>query len=220
MWKHAKAMRVAAAFAVSVMPVAPTSLAWAEVSMADEEMASDSVCEADAVVAFWREAGPALWFAKNPDFDRRFRTRFLQHYEAAARGQLNGWTSNANGALALVILLDQYPRNAFRGTRRMYETDAQARAAAQRAIAAGFDRLVDQNLALFFYLPFAHSESIADQDRAVQLVERLGEPNLSRARHHRDIILRFGRFPHRNPILGREMWPEKQRYLYEGGFSG
>jgi uncharacterized protein (DUF924 family) len=95
-----------------------------------------------------------------------------------------------------------------------------ARAGAAAAIEAGHDRAAPVDLALFFYLPFAHSEDLADQERSVALVERLGEPNLSHAKRHRDIIRRFGRFPHRNPILGRTMRPEEQEYLDNGGYAG
>lgn len=102
----------------------------------------------------------------------------------------------------------------------MYATDGQARRVADAAVNAGHDRVVDHELARFFYLPFAHSEDLADQERAVVLVRRLGEPDLSRAVHHRDIIRRFGRFPHRNPILGRTMTPQEQHYLDNGGYKG
>ncbi len=172
------------------------------------------------VVAFWRDAGPHLWFAKNDEFDHRFRTRFLALHEAAARGELDEWSNSTVGALALVILLDQFPRNAFRGMMRMYATDRQARSVAAAAVAAGHDRAVDNEMARFFYLPFAHSEELADQQRSVVLVSRLGEPDLSHARGHRDIVQRFGRFPHRNPILGRVMRAEEQDYLDSGGYRG
>ena len=172
------------------------------------------------VVAFWRDAGPDLWFANDPSFDRRFREQFLALHEAAARGGLRAWHDPAEGSLALVLLLDQYPRNAFRGTRRMYATDEAARPVADAAIGRGHDRAVDPALRLFFYLPFGHSESIADQDRCVALAEALGEPDLGRARHHRDIIRRFGRFPHRNAILGRLSTPEEMGFLAGGGYAG
>ena len=181
---------------------------------------STAPVEAVGVVAFWREAGPSMWFAKDPTFDSKFRQRFATLYEAAARGELGDWLKTPEGALALVLLLDQYPRNSFRGTPRMYATDAMARAVTAAAIAAGHDRAVDDALAVFFYLPYAHSENMADQDRSVELVRRLGQPNLSHAEGHRDIIRRFGRFPHRNPILGRAMRPEEQKYLDEGGYAG
>lgn len=175
---------------------------------------------AASVVAFWASAGPGQWFAKDPAFDQRFREGFLAWHEAAARGELADWTASAEGALALLLLLDQFPRNAFRGTPRMYATDAQACAIAAAAIAAGHDQQVPAELRLFFYLPFGHSESLADQERAVLLTRQLGEPDLSHATRHRDIVRRFGRFPHRNPILGREMTEEERRYLDEGGFPG
>ncbi|MFN0193520.1 MAG: DUF924 family protein [Aestuariivirga sp.] len=176
--------------------------------------------EAATVVDFWQDAGPDLWFAKNPDFDRRFRERFLSWHEAAARGELAGWLNTSEEALALVLLLDQFPRNAFRGTPRMYRTDALARDMAAAAIAAGHDCGVEEKLRVFFYLPFGHSEDLTDQERSVALNAHLGQPNLSHAERHRDIVRRFGRFPHRNPILGRAMTEEEQRFLDEGGFSG
>ena len=176
--------------------------------------------EAGAVIAFWREAGPKMWFAKDPEFDRRFRERFAGLYAAARSGALEHWLESADGSLGLVLLLDQYPRNSFRGTSSMYDTDAAARRAADIAIAAGHDRAVEPAMQVFMYLPFGHSENLADQERAVALVGRLGEPSLSHATRHRDIIRRFGRFPHRNPILGRAMTPEEQRYLDNGGYSG
>lgn len=188
--------------------------------LGSEQRAMASTDEAQAVVTFWRDAGPKLWFAKDPDFDRRFRDRFLRLHEAAVRGELSEWEAHAEGVLALAILLDQFPRNAFRGTRRMYASDVLARRVVDRAIARGLDRQVDKELRLFVYLPFGHSESLADQERSVQLAETLGEPSLSHARGHRDIIRRFGRFPHRNAILGRAMRPEEQKYLDEGGFQG
>jgi uncharacterized protein (DUF924 family) len=133
---------------------------------------------------------------------------------------LQGWLASADGALALVLLLDQFPRNAFRGTARVYATDAKAREAAQGAIAAGHDRAVQPPLQVFFYLPFMHSENAADQERSVALVRRIGEPNLKYAIHHRDLIRRFGRFPHRNAVLGRTTTEEEQRFLDGGGFRG
>jgi uncharacterized protein (DUF924 family) len=179
-----------------------------------------ATAEAASVVEFWRQAGSALWFAKDPQFDRTFRERFAALHEAAARGELKPWLATADSALALLILLDQFPRNAFRGTPRMYATDALAREAASAAIVAGHDLMVEKGLALFLYLPFGHSEDLADQERGVALTQRLGEPNISHARRHRDIIRRFGRFPHRNPVLGRTMTPEEQRFLDDGGYAG
>lgn len=176
--------------------------------------------EALAVVAFWREAGPALWFAKDAEFDRRFRERFLSLHEAAASGDLESWAATPDGSLALLILLDQFPRNAFRGSPRMYATDALARRIARQTVAAGQDRAIAAELRVFVYLPFGHSEDGADQDRSVELARALGPEILGHAEHHRGIIRRFGRFPHRNPILGRAMTAEEQRFLDEGGYAG
>lgn len=176
--------------------------------------------EALKVLEFWKEAGPALWFAKDANFDRRFRERFLLDHEAAARGELTQWQSTPEGALALVILLDQFPRNAFRGTTRMYDTDALARRTASTAFAAGYDQHVPMELRKFFVLPFAHSEDLADQERAVALARRMQPDDLAHAQHHRDIVRRFGRFPHRNAILGRESTKEEIDYLANGGYQG
>lgn len=174
----------------------------------------------EAVINFWRDAGPRRWFKKNAAFDGEFRSRFLNHHEAAAQGKLDGWADDAFGALALVILLDQFPRNAFRGTARMYATDKPARQLAARAIAAGFDLQAPAELRLFFYLPFAHSEILADQDRSVELSGRLGPDYLKHSLEHREIIRRFGRFPHRNKILGRASTAEERQFLDAGGFAG
>lgn len=172
------------------------------------------------VVAFWRDAGPDRWFAKDDAFDRRFRTQCLALYESAARGDLASWAETPEGALALVLLLDQFPRNCFRGTARMFATDPLALQVADAAIAAGQDTAVEPDLRVFFYLPFEHSEDLADQDRSVMLAQPLSEEYLKYAVLHRDIILRFGRFPHRNAILGRSSTPEEQQFLDEGGFAG
>lgn len=176
--------------------------------------------DAQAVVAFWTAAGPAMWFAKDPAFDLAFRDRFIANHDAAARGDLAGWNASPQGALALLLLLDQFPRNAFRDTSRMYATDQMAHTVATTAIAAGHDRAVDPALALFFYLPFAHSENLDDQDRSVTLTRRLAPPNPAHAARHRDIIYVFGRFPHRNAILGRTTTSAEAEYLSSGGYSG
>jgi uncharacterized protein (DUF924 family) len=176
--------------------------------------------EARALIDFWRAAGPGLWFAKDPEFDRRFRERFAQAHASAIRGELEGWMDTADGALALILLLDQYPRNSFRGTPRMYATDAAARAIATRAVEAGFDRQLDPELQVFVILPFGHSEELADQERAVDLSHRLGPRHRQHAEHHRDIVQRFGRFPHRNVILGRESTDAERNYLESGGYQG
>jgi uncharacterized protein (DUF924 family) len=174
----------------------------------------------EAVVRFWREAGPEAWFTSDAAFDRRFGEAFLGLHQAAAGGELAGWERSPEGALALLLLLDQFPRNVFRGTPRAYATDAQARALAERALAAGHDQAVEEALRVFFYLPFGHSEALEDQERSVLLCQPLGGETLRHAEGHRDIIRRFGRFPHRNPILGRRMTAEEQAFLDSGGFAG
>lgn len=163
------------------------------------------------VVEFWREAGPTAWFARNADFDATFRQRFLETHMAAAR-ELDHWMADATGALALMVLLDQFPRNAFRGTAHMFATDALALALARRALAVGHDGEVDAALRLFFYLPFEHSEDIEDQRIAVARCAPLGDPFDRYAQIHFEVIERFGRFPHRNAALGRDTTPEEQAF--------
>jgi len=186
---------------------------------AGETIATMPVHPSD-IIAFWSEAGPSRWFAKDDAFDRRFRETFMDAHDAACRGELDHWQRSPGGALALILLLDQFPRNSFRGTPRMYASDRRALAAAEAAIAAGRDRHVDADLRLFFYLPFAHSESLADQERSVALCRELGGENLAHAEGHREIVRRFGRFPHRNVILGRETTRQEQQFLDEGGYAG
>lgn len=183
-------------------------------------MNTDSLPSARDVVDFWRDAGPARWFAKDAAFDAAFRDRFLALHEAAAAGRLADWAHSAEGALALMVLLDQFPRNTWRGNARMLATDPQALAVAREAIARGFDREVDPALRRFFYLPFMHSEAPDDQARSVELNAALDADTQRFALLHRDIIERFGRFPHRNHMLGRASTPEEQRFLDEGGFAG
>jgi uncharacterized protein (DUF924 family) len=176
--------------------------------------------QAAELLAFWREAGPSRWFKKDAQFDDIFRSRFLGDHEAAARGELDAWARSPEGALALLLLLDQFPRNAFRGSARMFATDAKGLALAKEALDQGFDMAVDAALRNFFYVPFMHSEELADQNRAVELTRPLDKEAHHFAVLHRDIIARFGRFPHRNPILGRQTTPEEQQFLDEGGFAG
>jgi uncharacterized protein (DUF924 family) len=173
------------------------------------------------VVAFWQEAGPKKWFTKDPGFDAAVRDRFLGAYEAAAGGELAHWDSTPDGALALVIVLDQFSRNMFRGDARTYAADPYARAVADRALARGFDRAVAPALRTFFYLPFMHSEALADQERCVALYRAVGDTDSLRyAEDHAGIIRRFGRFPHRNAALGRATTADEQAFLDGGGFAG
>jgi len=179
------------------------------------------VARAAEIVSFWRDAGPDRWFTKDAAFDEQIRERFLGTYEAAAAGKLSGWEHSAQDALALLILLDQFPRNMFRGDARAFATDPLARAVAAGAIVRGFDSQVPGELRGFFYLPFEHSEDLADQERSVAFRTAIGDAEgLKWAEIHADIIRRFGRFPHRNAVLGRTTTPEEQKFLDDGGFSG
>jgi uncharacterized protein (DUF924 family) len=173
------------------------------------------------VIGFWRAAGPTKWFTKDEAFDAECRRLFLQAQQAAAAGKLTAWENNPEGSLALLILLDQMPRNMFRATPRAYATDPLALAASERALARGYDQQFLPPERGFFYLPFMHSEHLPDQERCVALYRAAGdEYGLKYAEDHADIIRRFGRFPHRNVVLGRTTTDEEQAFLDAGGFAG
>ena len=173
------------------------------------------------VLAFWTEAGPDRWFTKDDGFDAEVRRRFFGLWQLAADGALAAWEASDDGALALVIVMDQFPRNMFRGDARTYATDPQARDVAVRAIENGVDGRVDAALRGFFYMPLMHSEALADQERCIEVFRKTNNvESLKWAQHHADIIRRFGRFPHRNRILGRTTTAEEQAFLDEGGFLG
>jgi uncharacterized protein (DUF924 family) len=173
------------------------------------------------VLAFWQAAGPEKWFEKDPAFDSEVTARFSALCRDAADGKLSQWEETPEGALALVIVLDQFPRNMFRGHARTYQADAIARAVADRAIVRGFDQQVPPPERQFFYLPFMHSESLPDQERCVDLARGYGDDEFTKyAEQHADIVRRFGRFPHRNAMLGRATTPEEQAFLDDGGFAG
>jgi len=184
---------------------------------------------ARALLDFWfgppgdsdREQHREIWFKATEEFDAALRREFLADYEAAAGGALRAWEASAEGALALVLLLDQVPRNIFRGTPRAYAADPAARAVADRALQRGFDRLLAPAWRIFFYMPLHHSEDIDDQQRSAALFEslprnpdrrgslrRYGQPYLQ-------VIERFGRFPHRNEILGRQSTPAEIAFMTE-----
>lgn len=176
--------------------------------------------KAAEIETFWRDAGRDRWFMKNEAFDREFSDRFTTLHFSAARRELDAWADTAQGSFALMILLDQFPRNCFRNTGHMYATDPLARHFARRAIAAGHDIQVEEVMRGFMYLPFSHSESLADQEYGLPFHAKLGAENMKHAQGHHDIVKRFGRFPHRNGILCRETTPEERAFLDEGGFSG
>ena len=180
----------------------------------------DAVTPAD-ILAFWREAGRDRWYEKDDAFDAEVRRRFLDLWHKAAAGELSSWEASDDGALALVIVLDQFPRNMFRGNLRTYATDTLAREVAGRAIARGVDARIDPVLVEFLYMPFMHSEHLPDQLRCVELFRKTGHAeNLGYAERHADIVRRFGRFPHRNRLLGRATTAEEQAFLDAGGFAG
>ena len=173
------------------------------------------------IITFWREAGYERWYTKSEAFDTEVRRRFLATWEAALAGQRDNWQDSDDGTLALLIVLDQFPRNMFRGDPRSFASDAKAREVADRAIARGVDQRFDTVMRQFVYLPFEHSEDLADQERSVTLFKTLGDAeNLRYAEIHEDIIRKFGRFPHRNQVLGRETTPDEQAFLTSGGFAG
>ena len=180
-----------------------------------------SLASAGDVLAYWRALGPERWFAADAGVDAEIRYKFHDLYTVALAGSLVRWEDDASGALAHVIVLDQVPRNMFRGTAAAFAADPLARAAAGRAIERGFDREVAEAERPFFYLPYMHSEALADQERCCELCRAAGdEGTLKYAELHADIIRRFGRFPHRNAVLGRVTTPQEQAFLDAGGFAG
>lgn len=171
------------------------------------------------VVGFWKAAGPPRWYKKSDAFDAAVREALGEAHFAAARRELDGWMQTAEGALGLLILLDQVPRNIFRGTAHQFATDALARAFCRDGIARGYPGAFEPELRQFLLMPLMHSEALADQDALLPLVADMPE-TLKFAHVHRDIIVRFGRFPHRNAALGRETTAEEQAFLDQGGFGG
>ncbi len=183
----------------------------------------------DEVLEFWfgREDEPGYgefreaWFRKDPEFDRQVRDRFEDLYETAATGALDDWKEEARSCLALVILLDQLPRNMFRGDPKSYATDSKAQEAAEYAVDRALDRELPPFQRMFLYMPFMHSENLEHQRRSVELFRALGGEGeadpASYAVRHMEIIERFGRFPHRNEVLGRQTTPEEAEFLTQPG---
>ena len=160
-----------------------------------------------------------LWFQKSEPFDAEVRRRFLITWERAARGECERWQATPLASLALVIVLDQFPRNMFRGTARSFASDSLALAAARETIARGFDLLLSPVERLFVYLPFEHAEDLAAQRHSLALSHGLDPEEVRSARRHYEIIARFGRFPHRNAVLGRPSTPEEAEFLKQPGSS-
>ncbi|HPD82364.1 MAG: DUF924 family protein [Alphaproteobacteria bacterium] len=169
------------------------------------------------VLDFWFvETQPAQWFQVNEEFDQTIRDRFSEPYQMASRGEFDEWQKNADGALALCILLDQMPRNMFRKTPKAFETDKKALVISKYAISKGLDQVLSPQKRRFLYLPFEHSENLNDQRRSVELFEKMKEDDplgYDYAVRHLKVIEEYGRFPHRNKILGRTDTPEEQQYL-------
>ncbi|MEX6507088.1 DUF924 family protein [Jiella sp. M17.18] len=173
------------------------------------------------IVEFWREAGPDRWFNKDEAFDETIRHRFGDVYEQAARGDLDGWAETATGTLALILVLDQFPRNLFRGSPLAFATDGKALSLAKMALARGDHRTVGEDVNQFLALPLMHSEDLEDQEACVGWMDEIGnEANVKAAHEHREIIARFGRFPHRNAILARPTTEPEEAFLAAGGFAG
>jgi uncharacterized protein (DUF924 family) len=187
--------------------------------------------KAEEVLEFWfgREDEPGFgefreaWFRKDPEFDQMVRDRFQDLYEGAARGDLDAWKDEAHSCLALAILLDQFPRNMFRGDPRSYATDRKAQEIAEYAVDRALDRELPAFQRMFLYMPFMHSEDLEHQRRSVELFGVLGGEDDGDSSHyavqHMEIIERFGRFPHRNEVLGRQTTPEEAEFLTQPGSS-
>jgi uncharacterized protein (DUF924 family) len=175
----------------------------------------------DEVLSFWRAAGETRWFRRSEAFDGTISIRFSAALADARAGRFDGWEKTPEGALALVILLDQFSRNIHRGTPLMFAGDAKALGLAKRAVGRG-DHLAAPSLSTFWLImPFEHAEDLDAQWRCIGLFQAMGVNSMTYwAKMHLDIIARFGRFPHRNAILGRPSTPEEIRFLAEGGFTG
>lgn len=167
------------------------------------------------LINFWfSERVRPLWFNSTLEFDAELREHYFPTYRAALSGELAHWADTAEGALALVICLDQLPLNMFRGQAKSFAGEALSRLIAEEAIERGFDQSLSNEQKAFLYMPYMHSENLTDQDRVLELFEQAGlMDNLRWAKHHREIVVRFGRFPHRNAILGRESTVEEVAWL-------
>lgn len=176
--------------------------------------------QADILQFWFLDTAPSTWFHVNADFDASVRTRFHKAYDMGRQGLFDAWQNNADGALALIVLLDQFPRNMFRGTPAAFATDAQALVIARQAVKAGLDQVHPPIRRRFMYLPFEHSENLMDQDQSVTLFEKMqfDDPlGYEYALRHRHVIKTFGRFPHRNAILGRHSTPAEIAFLHGAG---
>lgn len=173
------------------------------------------------ILDFWKTAGPGSWWRKDLKFDEEIRTRFNQLHQSAAARKLDSWRNEPKSCLALVLILDQFSRNLFRGSDQAFAQDAYGLELAKYAVTNEFDKGDPKELITFFYMPYMHSENIDDQEVCIELFRKTGiESSMEAAVEHRDIIAKFGRFPHRNKLLGRKSSDEEQAFLDGGGFSG
>ena len=172
------------------------------------------------IIEFWLKAGPSKWFVRDDSFDIEIREQFGDLFEEASNGGLKSWEETPEGRRALILVLDQFSRNLMRESARAFEQDSRALKIAGAALDAGDADLLDNHGKQFLYMPYMHSEDLAAQEKCVELFSALGIESVTKyAIIHRDIIAEFGRFPHRNPVLGRTMTKAEQAYLDEGGFS-
>ncbi|MDA0923037.1 MAG: DUF924 domain-containing protein [Proteobacteria bacterium] len=176
---------------------------------------------AGEVLTFWQEAGPESWYRQDASFDRTIRDRFGALWDLACAGGCDHWAMGPKGALALIVLTDQFPRNMFRDSPRAFASDARALRIAASVLNHGWDLRLAEPMRQFFYLPFMHSEMLTDQDRSVRLFKaRMATgDNLLHARAHREVIRRYGRFPYRNAALGRISTPQEDVFLASGGYG-
>ena len=208
--------------AVSVTPIAAEIIQEVAYERMDADLV-EAAREPREVLAFWLdEVGEDGWWRADPALDAKIEEKFASTHVAAAAGSLDDWAETPEGALALVIVLDQFSRNLYRDDARAFAYDEKAKAVAEAAIEKDFDLEVAGKGRPFFYLPFEHSEDLADQDRCVDLFKERQPENATGLHHaeaHRDLIRLFGRFPHRNEALGRETTPEEAAHLAKGGYQ-
>ncbi len=173
-----------------------------------------SILNPQVLIDFWfSERVSNMWYNSTPDFDEEVKEKFSSMYSAACNGELTEWRATAAGCLALIILFDQYPLNVFRGDKQSFATEQQALELAQHCIAQGLNKQLTKTQQSFVVMPFMHSEAMEHQELAIKLYENISADNLKFAQHHFNIIKKFGRFPHRNTILGRESTPDEIIYL-------
>lgn len=182
------------------------------------------MADAEDIRRFWiDEVGPEGWYQGSEELDARIHERFGETWEKAAAGEFNGWGCDPDKALSLIILLDQFPRNMFRGSALAFSTDRKALCFAKKAIERGYDMRTPEPERQFFYMPLMHSESLTDQERCVRLMKtrmpETGAVNLTHAKVHREVIRKFGRFPYRNDALSRQMTAQENAYLESGGYA-